>query len=386
MPLHYSLRNLWVRRVTTLLTAGGIALVIFVFAAVLMLAYGLEKALMTTGSEENAIVVRRGASTELMSLLDRETVNIVKSQPEVARDAEGKPVATSEGVAMIHLPKRGGERASLILLRGVSPDSLAIRSQLRLTEGRPFRPGMSEVIVGASIARRFQGIGLGDRLYFALREWTVVGLFEAEGSAFESEIWLDSEQMLQAFHRSVFSSVTVRLADRNGLSSLKARLESDPRFVVEVKRERAYYADQSGMTATFIRVLGIFVTLIFSIGAVLGAMITMYASVAHRILEIGTLRAIGFQRGSILLAFLIESLLLALIGGGAGLFLAAFLQAVTFSTINFSSFSELAFRFALSPAIMFQSMFFALAMGFLGGFLPAFRASRQKIVEALRGT
>ncbi|MGB3939974.1 MAG: ABC transporter permease, partial [Candidatus Manganitrophaceae bacterium] len=307
MPLHYSLRNLWVRRVTTLLTAGGIALVIFVFAAVLMLAYGLEKALMTTGSEENAIVVRRGASTELMSLLDRETVNIVKSQPEVARDAEGKPVATSEGVAMIHLPKRGGERASLILLRGVSPDSLAIRSQLRLTEGRPFRPGMSEVIVGASIARRFQGIGLGDRLYFALREWTVVGLFEAEGSAFESEIWLDSEQMLQAFHRSVFSSVTVRLADRNGLSSLKARLESDPRFVVEVKRERAYYADQSGMTATFIRVLGIFVTLIFSIGAVLGAMITMYASVAHRILEIGTLRAIGFQRGSILLAFLIES-------------------------------------------------------------------------------
>jgi ABC-type lipoprotein release transport system permease subunit len=384
IPLSYSLRNLFTRRLTTLLTVGGIALVVFVFTAVLMLAHGLERTLVATGSDDNVIVVRKGATSEIMSLIDRDAVGIIKSQPEVAKDPEGRPMAAAEAVALIHLSKRNSDRSSLILIRGVSPESLAMRRQVRLTTGRFFTPGLSEVIVGARMAQRFKGIGLGERIHFAMRDWTVVGLFEAQESGFESEIWMDSEQTLQAFRRPVYSSLTLRIADPSAFSSLKNRLEADPRFTLEVKREKHYYADQSGILATFIRVLGIFVTLIFSLGAMIGAMITMYSAVANRTVEVGTLRALGFSRRSVLAAFLSESLLLSVIGGVTGLILASFLQAVTFSTMNFSSFSEIAFRFALSPVIAMESLAFALVMGLLGGFLPAVRAARQNIVQSLR--
>lgn len=386
IPLNYSFRNLWTRRMTTLLTAGGIALVIFVFSAVLMLANGLEKTLVGTGSDKNAIIVRQGAESEFMSMLDRTAVNIIKSQPEIAVDPEGKRLAASEVVVLINLPKRGTNKPSHVQIRGVVPESLTMRPQVKLAAGRRWRPGLSEVIVGRAVAERFQGAGLGETIRFGMRDWTVVGLFEAEGAGFESEIWADAEQLVQAFRRPVFSSITVQLASSGGFSPLKSRLESDPRLTVEVEREKQYYAEQSEMMATFIRVLGIFVTVIFSLGAMIGAMITMYASVANRTTEIGTMRALGFPRRSILAAFLFESLLLASIGGGIGILLASFLQFFTVSTTNFATFSELAFRFILSPAIIVQSLAFALAMGFLGGFLPAVRASRQKIVEAFRAS
>src|SRR5579884_2018135 len=375
IPLNYSFRNLWTRRMTTFLTAGGIALVIFVFSAVLMLANGLEKTLVGTGSDRNAIVVRRGAESEFMSMLDRTAVNIIKSQPEVAVDPERRTLAASEVVVLINLPKRGTNKPSHVQIRGVSPESLAMRPQVKLVAGRLWRPGLSEVIVGRAVAERFQGIGLGE-----------TGRFEAEGAGFESEIWTDAEQLVQAFRRPVFSSVTVQLSSPGAYSSLKERLENDPRMVVQVEREKQYYAKQSEMMATFIRVLGIFVTVIFSLGAMIGAMITMYASVANRTTEIGTMRAIGFPRRSILIAFLFESLSLAFIGGAIGVLLASFLQFVTVSTTNFATFSELAFRFILSPSIVIESLIFSLAMGFLGGFLPAVRASRQKIVEAFRAS
>jgi len=386
IPLNYSFRNLWTRRMTTFLTAGGIALVIFVFSAVLMLANGLEKTLVGTGSDRNAIVVRRGAESEFMSMLDRTAVNIIKSQPEVAVDPERRTLAASEVVVLINLPKRGTNKPSHVQIRGVSPESLAMRPQVKLVAGRLWRPGLSEVIVGRAVAERFQGIGLGETVRFGMRDWTVVGLFEAEGAGFESEIWTDAEQLVQAFRRPVFSSVTVQLSSPGAYSSLKERLENDPRMVVQVEREKQYYAKQSEMMATFIRVLGIFVTVIFSLGAMIGAMITMYASVANRTTEIGTMRAIGFPRRSILIAFLFESLSLAFIGGAIGVLLASFLQFVTVSTTNFATFSELAFRFILSPSIVIESLIFSLAMGFLGGFLPAVRASRQKIVEAFRAS
>ena len=384
IPVSYSLRNLWARRLTTVLTAGGIALVIFVFAAVLMLAYGLEKTLVATGSDDNAIVIRKGSQSEMMSLIDRVAVNVILTQPEIAADPEGKPLAAAEAVVLISMPKRGTGQEAHVQTRGIAPESLAMRSQVKLLAGRLFRPGLSEVIVGSAAERRFEGIGLGRTIRFAMRDWTVVGLFEAEGSGFESEIWLDSEQLLQAFRRPVFSSVTVRLSGPSGFSSLKQRLEGDQRFNLEVKREKAFYADQSAMMAAFIRVLGLFVTVIFSLGAMIGAMITMYAAVANRTTEIGTLRALGFPRRSILLAFLVESLFLSLLGGSAGLVLASFLQNMTVSTTNFATFSELAFRFALSPPIVLESIAFALIMGFLGGFLPSVRASRQNILQSLR--
>src|SRR5581483_9265206 len=329
IPLSYSFRNLWVRKLTTFLTAGGVALVVFVFAAVLMLAYGLEKTLVETGSDDNAIVVRKGAQSEIMSAIDRNQANIIRSQPEIAADSEGHPLAASEVVVLINLFKKESNSPALIQTRGVSPESLAMRRQVRMTAGRIWRAGSSEVIVGSGVAKRFQGIGLGEKIRFAMRDWTVVGVFDSEGSGFDSEIWLDSEQLIQAFRRPVFSSLTLRLAGSDLFPEIKRRLETDPRLTVEVKREREYYSDQSQMTATFIRILGIAVTVIFSLGAMIGAMITMYAAVANRTVEIGTLRALGFPRRSILFAFLFEALLLSLVGGAAGLLLASLLQVMT---------------------------------------------------------
>ncbi|MBI3805183.1 MAG: ABC transporter permease [Nitrospirae bacterium] len=384
IPLNYSFRNLWTRRTTTFLTAGGIALVIFVFSAVLMLANGLEKTLVGTGSDKNAIVVRRGADSEFMSMLDRTAVNIIKSQPEIAADRDGKRLAAAEVVVLINLLKRGTNKPSHIEIRGVAPESLSMRTQVKLVEGRLWRPGLSEVVVGRAVAGRFQGLALGETVRFGMRDWTVVGIFEAEGAGFESEIWTDAEQLVQAFRRPVFSSITVRLASAGDFLSLKARLESDPRLTVAVEREKQYYAKQSEMMATFIRVLGLFVTVIFSLGAMIGAMITMYASVANRTTEIGTMRALGFPRRSILVAFLFESLLLAFVGGGVGILLASVLQFFSISTTNFATFAEIAFRFILSPSIIVESLLFSLVMGLFGGFLPAVQASRKKVVDAFR--
>jgi ABC-type lipoprotein release transport system permease subunit len=386
IPIMYSFRNLWARRLATALTAGGIALVIFVFAAVLMLAYGLEKALVATGSDENAIVIRRGAQSEIMSMIDHNAASIIKSQPEIRPDPEERPLASPEVVVLINLPKRETHKPSNVQIRGVSPESIQMRPQVKLTSGRLWQPGLSEVIVGIAVAKRFQGIGMGETVRFGMREWTVVGLFESGGSGFESEIWVDVDQLMQAFRRPAYSSLTLMLSNPNDFLSLKERLEADPRLNVEVKREKQYYADQSKMLATFIRILGVFVTVIFSIGAMIGAMITMYAAVANRTIEIGTLRAIGFSRPSILFAFLVESILLSLVGCAVGLGIASLFQTITISTTNFATFSEIAFRFALSPAIVMESIALTLVMGFFGGVLPAMRAARLDIVQALRTT
>ncbi len=384
IPLGYSLKNLWARRLTTLLTAGGVGLVIFVFAAVLMLSHGLETALVATGSDANAIVLRRGAQSEFMSIVSRADAGIITSQPEVGTDPEGRPQDAAETLVLINLIKRATGYRSHVQVRGTRPEAFPLRPQLRLTAGRLWEPGALEVIAGQAVANGFAGVRLGGTLRFAARDWTVVGLFDAGGSGFESEIWLDSDQLIQAFRRPAFSSVTLRLPDAAAFAAFKHRLETDPRLNVEVKRETQYYADQSEMLAAFIRILGLFITVIFSLGATLAAMITMYAAVANRTLEIGTLRALGFTRGSILAAFLIESLALAFIGGVAGVGLAALLQSVTVTTVNFQTFAELAFGFRLSGAIVLQSLAFALLMGLAGGFLPAVRAARQEIVTALR--
>ena len=386
IPLSYSFRNLWTRRMTTLLTAGGMALVVFVFSAVLMLANGLGKTLVSTGSDQNAIILRKGSDSEVQSMIPRDQVNILKSQPEISTGPDGKALVTGEVLVLINLPKRATNRPSNVELRGVSPESISLRSQVKLVKGRFWQPGSSEIIVGTSVAKRFQGIGLGESIHFAMRDWTVVGLFESGGSAFESEIWIDAEQLMQAFKRTIFSSVTLQLKNSNDFSSLKTRLEADPRLTVMAEREKEYYAKQSKVLAMFIRILGIFVTVIFSLGATIGAMITMYASVSNRTVEIGTLRALGFRRRNILTAFLMESLFLSLVGGGAGLFFASFLQTLTVSTTNFATFSEIAFSFSLSPSILLASFLFALMMGFAGGVLPAVQAARRNIVQALRST
>jgi ABC-type lipoprotein release transport system permease subunit len=384
IPFSYSLRNLWARRLTTALTTGGLALVVFVFATVLMLEQGLRSTLVATGAFDNVLLIRRSAGTEVQSAIDRAQAGVVESQPEVALGLDGRPLVSKEVLVLIALPKRGSASPSNVVIRGASERGLILRPQVHIVEGRMWRPGSSEIIVGRSIAERFEGIAIGERLRFGLRDWTIVGVFDAGRSGFDSEIWGDADQMIQAFRRLNFSSIVMRLNDPGAFEALKERLESDPRLTVEVKREKIFYEEQSEALANFIRYLGITLSVIFSVGAVIGAMITMYASVAARTAEIGTLRALGFQRSSILWAFLTEAMLLGVVGGAIGIAMASSMQFFTVSTVNFQSFSELAFSFDLTPGIVAAAMAFAIGMGLLGGVLPAAQAGRMKIVDALR--
>jgi ABC-type antimicrobial peptide transport system permease subunit len=369
---------------TTALTAGGMALVVFVFAAVLMLEAGLRKTLVDTGSYDNVVVIRRSSQTEVQSGVDRPQAAIVETRPEIAVGGGGERLVSKEAVVLVNLSKRGTDAPANVVVRGVPPAGVALRPQVRITEGRWFRPGSSEIVTGSSIAKRFQGSGIGEQLRFGGRDWTVVGVFDSRRSGFDSEVWGDGDQLMQAFRRPVYSSVIFKLADPAQFDAIKKDLESDQRLTLEAKREIEYYADQSQMLANFIKYLGLTLSIIFSIGAVIGAMITMYASVANRTGEIGTLRALGFQRRSILGAFLFESVLLGLVGGAAGLGMASFMQLLTISTMNWQSFSELAFSFTLTPGIVAATTVFAVLMGVVGGFLPATRAARLKIVDALR--
>ena len=384
LPFGYIARNLAARRLTTTLTAGGMALVVYVFATVLMLAAGLEQTLVSTGQDDNVIVIRRAAQTEVQSGVDRAQAGVVESLGDIAVGRDGQKLVSKEVVVLINLPKRDSNKPSNVVIRGVTPVGVDLRPQAKLVEGRMFRPGTAEVIAGRSIAGRFQGAGLGETLRFASADWTVVGVFDAGGTGFDSEIWGDSEQMMQAFRRLGFSALVLRLADTERFDAVKQQIESDPRLTLEAKRETRFYADQSEMLSKFISYLGTTISIIFSVGAVIGAMITMYASVASRTAEIGTLRALGFSRTAILVAFLVEALLLGAIGGIVGLVAASFMQALAISTTNFQTFAELAFSFKLTPRIVVASLVFALAMGLVGGFLPAARAARLKIVDALR--
>jgi putative ABC transport system permease protein len=384
LPFSYVARNLWVRRVTTGLTAAGMALVVYVFATVLMMTEGIRATLVATGQPDNVIVLRKGAGAEINSGISRTQAAILQTLPGIARDAAGRALVSSEPVVLNNLPKRSSGKPSNVTMRGTGEAGLALRPQVRIVQGRMFSPGSSEVVAGLGIARGFAGVDLGAVLRFGGRDWTVVGVFDAGKSGFDSEIWADGEQLMQAFRRQSFNSVVFRLADPASFDRVEALVDGDLRLSLQAKREVRFYAEQSESLANFISILGTSLAVIFSIGAVVGAMITMFGAVASRTGEIGTLRALGFRRGAVLGAFLGESLLLSLAGGVLGLAAATLMQAVNVSTTNFATFSELAFQFTLTPRIALQSLVFALAMGFVGGFIPAWRAARLKIVDCLR--
>jgi len=385
IPLTYILRSSAARRLTALITMLGIALVVFVFTAVLMMANGIQQTLRSTGSDDNVVVARKAASSEIMSIIDREAAGIVANLTEVARTADGRPLSSKEVVVIINLHKLGADGISNVTVRGVEEAAFQLRPQLRIVAGRMFKWGAREIIAGSGITRRFVGAQIGERIKFGGDLWNVVGIFDAGGAGFDSEIWGDLNQVAAAFKRQSLSTVTFRMMNPDDLSDLVGNFEADNRLQYFVpKREKKFFEEQSEMMAKFIRILGLFVTVIFSAGATIGAMITMYGAVANRTVEIGTMRALGFQRRSILWVFLVESLVLSLLGGALGLGLASLLQFFTISTLNFGSFSELAFAFALSPPIIAESLGFSLLMGLLGGFLPAVRAARLNIVQALR--
>ena len=382
IPILYNLRNLAARRLSTILTALGIALVTWVFVFTLALAGGFEAALERTGSPENAIVIRRGGSAELTSIVTRPEAGIVLAQPEIARGPDGQPLAAAELLVIINTPRRGSGEPANVTVRGVTPRSLPLRREARLRVGRMFRPGLNEIVVGSLVAERFRNCGYGDVLRFSGREWRVVGILDGGGTAVDSEIWGDVELFMQVFDRPVFQSVTLRLDDPSHLAALARRIEADPRLSLQVKREDRFYADQAGPLGALLRFLGLFITTILSLGAIFGALNTMYAAVGSRTKEIGTLLAVGFSRGAVLLSFLAESVLLALLGGAVGCVLSLPVNGITAGTSH--NFSELAFRFAVTPATLLCGLGFAALMGLVGGFFPARKAASRTIVEALR--
>ena len=385
IPFKYTFRNFKARKLTAVITVTGIALVVFVFAAALMMAYGVEQTLVSTGSPDNIKVLRESSQGEISSIIDGDTQNIIRALPHIAKGNDGNLLISSEPVVIINLVIKSGGMSN-VTVRGVSQTVYQLRPQVKLIEGRLFNPSLRELIVGKAINSKFKGAQIGSKVKFAGDEWEIVGLFEAQGSGFESEMWGDSQQLLNAFNRgSSVSTLTLKLDDMSNYEEFKRAFETDKRLKeFETKTEQKYFEEQSEFLAGFIRVLGIFITVIFSFGATIGATITMYSAVANRTIEIGTMRSLGFSRRSILAAFLFESLLISVAGGIIGLIIASGLQFFSISTLNWNSFSDLTFSFALSPSIIISSLLFALFMGVLGGFLPSVRAARLNIVKALR--
>ncbi|HEY1101984.1 MAG TPA: ABC transporter permease [Burkholderiaceae bacterium] len=384
LAIAYAARNLRARKITTLLTVVGMVLVAGIFAVVLMLTEGLRQTLAGTGSYNNVVITRQGTLTETQSTIERAQANLIETFPGLAADGDGRGIVSREVVVLVNLLKKGTNTPANVLIRGTTPNGLAMRSQAHIVSGRMFRPGTSEIIVGNGIFRNHQGTTIGSKLSFGLREWTVVGVFDAGTSGFNSEVWGNTEQMMQAFRREAFSSVIGRLRDSGAMDELVAAIRADQRLKLELKRESIFYADQAEKLSNFIDIFGKTITAVFSIAAIIGAMITMYSSVANRTREIGTLRALGFGQRAIVGVFLCEAVLLGVVAGCLGLSLASGAQWVEVSTTNFQTFSEISFRLSLTPAIGFQVLAFSVFMGVLGGVLPAVRAARLEIVDALR--
>jgi putative ABC transport system permease protein len=382
--LSYNLRSMLARKATAAMTAMGIAMVVAVFVMTLAIAQGFRATLVSSGSPQNAIVLRKGATAETVSSVLRPQLPLIETLPQVARGADGQALASPELVVIISLPRLSDLQPANVPVRGVGPRAFQVRDTLKMAEGRRFIPGTREINVGRLASRRFGGLTLDSDVKFGGAAWRVVGIFTADDASFESEVWGDVDLMMPAFQRNGYQSVTVKLTDPSAFESFESVIAGDPRLDLRPRREQEYYEGQAETLTTVIRVFGTFVTLILSIGAMFGAMNTMYAAVAYRTREIGTLRALGFSRVRIVSAFLAESVALALIGGLAGCLLALPVHGLSTGTTNFASFSEVAFKFRITPALLVGGLVFAALMGAAGGLLPALRAARIPIARALR--
>lgn len=386
VPVSYSVRNLMVRRTTTAATALGIGLVVFVFASVLMLGAGLQRAMGRSGSADVAIVLRAGSDAESSSGIELPAAALVTASPEVRVRPDGRSDAVGEVVGVLALDRAGGEGMSNVQVRGVPDDVYRFRPSVHVVAGRAAAPGSDEVVVGAAIRGRFRGVDLGQSFEIKKnRRVRVVGVIEDRGSSFESEVWGDIDTVRAAFGReALVSSVRVRLRSAGQLDAFKRAIETNPQLGLTVKRESVYYEELAQGTTTFLTILGLMIAFFFSAGAMIGAMITMHASVAQRSREIGTLRALGFSRRSILASFLFESVVLSLAGGVAGALASLAMGLVRFNIVNFATWSEVVFTFVPTPSIVVSSLLFAALMGLLGGFFPAVRAARMNVLDALR--
>ena len=384
LPLRYNFRNVLVRWRATLTTILGIALVVAVFVVVQSLAAGLEKASGNTGDARNLMIVRRGSNAESGSQITRDQFNSIQYSPEIARDSLARPFVSADTLVILNLPRGGDfEGEANVSLRGVSTNGFALRPQVKLAAGRWFEGGKREVVVSARLARRFAKMQVGDVIKIGLRELTVVGHFDGSGSAFDSEAWMAADEVRSLFTRENYSSVLVRPTDDAAAATLTTRLEADKRLGVRVLRETAYYKEQT-KTAAPIKFLGSFLATAMSVGAIFAAMNTMYASVGARTREIGTLRVLGFRRRWVLLGFVIEGALLALIGGMVGVGVALFWNGRSAGTMSFETFSETVFQLQITPRLMMEGLVFAVIVGIVGSLLPAMRAARLPVIAALK--
>lgn len=383
IPLIYNIRSVLHRPATSLATALGIAFVVLTFVGMLALANGFRSAMISTGRTDNVMLLRQGADSEISSGIGRDQAAIVRALPEVAKLPDGRPIASADLFVVVSKPRLDGGETHMPV-RGVSAEVFELRDEVRIVEGRAFEPGHAEVIVGRGLVGRMRDVEIGATLRFGQQDFTVVGHFEAEGSAFESEVWGDAETMMAAFRGPVYQSVTVRLADPAAFDQLVERIEADPRLQLQAKRESDFFAEQAQFLGGVLEFIAFFVTLVMAIGAVFGAINTMDAMVASRAREISVLQTLGFQRRSVMASFLVEAVVIALAGGAIGCLLALPINGIQTSTMNWQSFGELTFAFRISPEILLQGMIFAGVMGLVGGFLPARRAAKQGLAAGMR--
>jgi putative ABC transport system permease protein len=386
IPLSYNLRSVRERWLSAVVAVFGIAGTVGVFVAMMSLARGFQATLVSSGSPSNALVLRAGADDEMSGAVSLDQVKVIEDAAGVARDADG-PLVTSEVVVVAAFPLRSTGTDANVQIRGVSPKALQVRNNVKIVEGRFFKPGLAELVVGRNVSGTYAGLNLGDSVKFGGGTWHVVGVFDAGGSAFDSEAWCDAPVLNQVYHRpeNVFQSATARLTSPDALQQFKDALSADPRMNVDVSREVDYYSKQSSGLTYVIQVLGGFVAIIMGVGAVFGALNTMYSAVAERGREIATLRALGFGASNVVVSFMIEALLIAAAGGLLGCVAVLPVNGLTTGTLNFQTFSHLAFAFKITPGLLVTGMIFALVMGIVGGLPPAIRAARRPVAAALRG-
>ena len=383
LPLKYNISNVLIRWRSTIATILGIGLVVAVYIMVSALAVGLEKNSANTGDPRNLMIVRKGSTAESSSQVTLEQFRMIQYLEGVERDADNKPLATADVLILINLPRKGQEGEANVLVRGIGPMGIPLRPQVNLTEGRWFTPGKREVTVAGKLAPRFENLGLNEKFKTAGSFFTVTGHFDASRSAFDSEIWMDADEARSVFDRDFFSSVLIRVDNTNRAPAVTARIEEDKRLSLQAEPEVFYYAKQTE-TATPIRWMGKFLAIAMSIGAIFSAMNTMYASVASRTREVGTLRVLGFRRRTVLLSFILEGAFLSLLGGVLGCILAFYVNGKTTGTLNFQSFSEVVFQFRITPSLLLNGLLFSVIVGVIGSLLPAIRASRLPVISSLK--
>ena len=385
LPLKYNLRNITVRKSSTLATAFTIGLTVGVFLMVMALAHGIDLTLATSGEPLNLVVLREGSTAELNSSVERQAYNELIYLDGIAREGD-QPLAAPELMTLIYKARKGMSQGSNVIIRGIGPMSTKLRSGFQTVAGRMFQPGLTEAVVSRRIAQRFQGLDIGDKFRVQTTDYTVVGLFDAGGKAFESEIWVDVNSLASTTKRDPFTSVLLRVKDQAAMDSVAKRISGDQRLHLKATPEMKFYEDQQGGMSAVLKYLAYFIAIIMAVGAGFAGMNTMYASVSRRTKEIGTLRVLGFSRLSILVAFVLESVAIAVVGVAIGILLALPLNFVSTGTSNFANFSEIAFNFRVTPDLMLTALIFGVGIGFLGSLLPSIRASRFKIVDALRSS